>query len=149
MPENDLRDQMGLLAEKAVTLARDQYQTNLDYSEDSLQLVEKILSKLSGDIPKGLFGRLLRRGPTQKQIEGICQLMGAYLGEVIRRRWDGTWHMDSTFGMPLPALSVLGGDIYPTNKVYKRLVDGEGDNLWSYYQMLKHIHEHGAPSQQT
>jgi hypothetical protein len=57
--------------------------------------------------------------------------------------------MDSTFGTPLPALSVLGGDIYPANKVWKRLVDGEGDNVWAYYQMLKHIREHGSPGQQT
>jgi hypothetical protein len=149
MPENDLSEQMRALAENAVTLARNQHQTSLDFSEDSLQLVEDILSKLSRDIPKTLFGRLLKRGPTQNQIEAICQLMGAYIGEVIRRKWDGTWRMDSTFGTPLPALSVLGGDIYPANKVWKRLVDGEGDNVWAYYQMLKHIREHGSPGQQT
>ena len=75
--------------------------------------------------------------------------MGAYIGEVIRRKWNGTWRMDSTFDRLLSALSVLGGNIYPTNKVYKRLIDGEGDNVWAYYQMLKNISEHGLPSQQT
>ncbi len=148
MPEDDVSEQMRALAEKAVAFARDQHQMTLDYSEDSLQLVEGILSKLSADIPKGFFRRLLGRGPTRNQIEAICQIMGAYVGEVIKRKWDGTWRMDSTFGRPLPALSVLGGEIHPTNKVWKRLVDGEADNVWAYYQMLKHIHEHGAPGQQ-
>jgi hypothetical protein len=149
MPESELSERMRDLADKAVTLARNQYQTKLDFSEESLQLVERILAKLSRDIPKGFFGRLLKRGPTQKQIEAICELLGAYIGEVIRRKWDGTWRMDSSFGATLPALSVLGGDIYPTNKVWKRLVDGDGDNVWAYYRMLKHIHEHGEPKQQT
>ena len=149
-PENEyLANQMKTLAESAVTLARDRYQANLDYSEESLRLVEQILTKLSEDVPKSWSGQLLGRGPSRSQIESICQIMGAYIGEVIGRKWNGMWHMDSTFGKPLPALAVLGGNIYPTNKVYKRLVDGEVENVWAYYQMLKHMDKHGPPDQQT
>ena len=149
-PENeDLANQMKTLAESAVTLARNQHQANLNYSEESLKLVEHILFKLSEDVPKSWLGRLLCRSPSRNQIESICQIMGAYIGEVVRRKFNGTWHMDSTFGKALPALSVLGGNIYPTNKVYKRLIDGEGDNVWLYYQMLKHMDEHDPPDQQT
>lgn len=149
MGDDELAKQMKSLAENAVALAREQHLATLDYSEDSLKLVEDILAKLSQDVPKSWFSRLFGRGPSRKQIDSMCKLMGAYIGEVIAGKWNGTWHMDSTFGRPLPAVSVLGGNIYPTNKVYKRLVDGEGENVWAYYQMLKHMDEHGPPEQET
>jgi hypothetical protein len=143
MDSDELTQQMKSLADIAVALARDQHQIELDFSEDSLKLVEQILARLSEDVPKSRVLRLLGRGPSRAQIESICQMMGAYIGEVIRRKWEARWHMDPAFGSPLPALSVHGGKMYPTNKVYKRLVHGEGDNIWAYYEMLKHIGEHG------
>ena len=145
MVENDnLAQQMELLADKAVTLARDQFDVDFDFTEYSLRLVEKILAKMGEDIPKSILGRIFKRGPSKNQINSVCMLLGAYIGEVMRRKWNGTWHLDSTFGEPLPAIAILDGKIYPTHKVYKRLVDGEGDNIWAYYEMLENMVEQGT-----
>ncbi len=142
--ENDkLAQAMKSLAENAAILAREQYGLEFDYSEDSLKLVEQIISKMSKDIPKTWLGRFLGRGPSKKQIASICKLMGAYIGEVLSRKWNVTWQIDATFGSPLPAIPINDGVIYPTNKVYKRLVGGESENIWTYYEMLEHMVEHG------
>jgi hypothetical protein len=143
MADEKLAERMAALAEGAVKLAREDYETELDYSEESLQRVEEILGRLYLDIPRG-WRRIFHKRPSAKQLEAMCQLFGAYIGEVARRRWDGQWHTDTTFGRPVAGLSVLGGDIYPVNKVYKRLMDGEGDSVWAYYQMLKQVEARGA-----
>jgi len=70
-------------------------------------------------------------------------MFGAYLGEVVRRKWGGTWCMDSTLGTEMPSVAVFDGNIYPIGKVYKRLTNGEEDNVWGFYRMMVEIAQKG------
>lgn len=112
-------------AEKAVQAARE-LSAQLDYSEQSLLEVETILNRLAA-------------GPRAESVEEICKTWGSYLGEVVRRRFGGEWSIETYPGKEFATLtlSVGGNKLFPTMKVHRRLTQGQDDNLWSFYKMVK------------
>jgi hypothetical protein len=117
--------------------AQQTFQTKLDYSPASLHLVEEILGKLHATLPKGFLSRLRGGGATPEQISQMATTYGAYIGEVIRRRWGGEWGMASAIQTdPTLTLHIRGEEIYPPGKAYKRLKNGPQDNIWTYYYVL-------------
>ncbi len=122
---NSVTDMALAYAEQAVNLAR-QYQANLDYSERSLRDVEAILAKLSQPSPQG-------------DLTETCKIWGSYLGEVVRRRFGGEWSIDTYPGKEFATLTLnLGGSkLFPSMKIHRRLTQGAGDNIWSFYEMVK------------
>jgi hypothetical protein len=138
MSEATITDVMQAYAQDIVDLASEQFQTNLDFSESSLEQVEEILARLYNSLPKSALGKLFRRGPSQDQIWQMAKAWGGYIGEVIRRRWGGEWTTE-TAAHPgiVVTLRVLDIDIFPSAKAYKRLTNGPEDNIWHYYQVLK------------
>lgn len=124
----------GAYAERAVAAAR-KFDAKLDYSEDSLRDVENILSRLEQGTLAG--------GPAQeeirKEIEETCKMWGSYLGEVVRRRFGGAWSIETYPGKQFATLtlSVGASKLFPTMKVHRRITQGEGDNVWTFYKMVK------------
>jgi hypothetical protein len=110
----------------------------LDYTEASLEQVEAILGKLEAELPKGL-AKLYRKAPSQSDIETVAKLYGGYIGEVMRFEWRvGEWVIPDD-GPFAGALVLRYGDAQtsPPGKVFKRLTEGAGDNIFYYYQVLK------------
>jgi hypothetical protein len=117
-------------AEKAVVLARE-FKARLDYSENSLMEVETILAQLSRELPAAQ--------PASEDLTEICKMWGSYLGEVVRRRFGGEWSIETYPGKQFATLTlnVGGGKLFPSMKIHRRLTEGEGDNVWSFYKMIK------------
>jgi hypothetical protein len=138
MPDFTIADVMKAYAEDAVDLARERFQTELDFSEASLEQVESVLATLHNALPKGPFEKSPERGPSQEQIWQMSKVWGGYIGEVIRRRWGGKW-IEKTTAHPgtVITLRVLGTDIFPLAKVYRRLINGPEDNVHHYYQVIR------------
>ncbi len=132
-----IKDVMQAFAQDAVDFARKHLHFKLDYSENSIEILESILAVFHDDLPKGTKARR-RQGPSEEEIWNMAKLWGGYFGEVIRRRWKGEW-TDKSAVMPDPVytLRIRGGEIYPATKVYKRLTDGPTDNVWDFYKVLK------------
>jgi hypothetical protein len=120
----------GAYAHKAIEIARD-FNARLDYSENSLLELEAILSRLALDMPQA--------GPSSDDLTEMCKLWGSYLGEVIRRRFGGDWSIETYPGKQFATLtlSVAGSKLFPSMKIHRRLTAGEGDNIWSFYKMVK------------
>jgi hypothetical protein len=116
----------GAYAEQAVQKARE-FNTQLDYSENSLMEVEVILAQLALQLPEGDAA-----GET-------CKMWGSYLGEVVRRRFGGEWSVETYPGKQFATLtlSIGGNKLFPTMKVHRRLTQGEDDNVWLFYKMIK------------
>jgi hypothetical protein len=117
-------------ADKAVVIARE-FNAKLDYSENSLMELESILAQLAGDLPPG--------GPSSDDMTEMCKMWGSYFGEVVRRRFGGDWSIDTYPGKQFATLTltVAGNKLFPSMKIHRRLTAGEGDNLWSFYKMVK------------
>ena len=124
-------------ANSAVEHARKYWSTELDFSPTSVEDIELILARMHESIPRRFYQRLYKRGPTPGQMATLSLAYGAYLGEVIRRKFGGAWMMEDVNGEPAVALVFTPqAKIFPPAKVWKRLNDGEEDNVWSFYQLL-------------
>ena len=120
----------GAYADQAVTIARE-FNSRLDYSENSLMELESIVGRLALDLPSG--------GAPADELTEMCKLWGSYLGEVVRRRFGGDWSIETYPGKQFATLTlnVAGTKLFPSMKVHRRLTAGADDNLWSFYQMVK------------
>jgi hypothetical protein len=138
MSEPTIASMMNEFAHNAVGFAQDQYQINLDYSDESIQAVEKILDILHQELPRNESGEISEEASVQDTVDAICNMFGGYVGEVIRRQYGGEWKVETIMSdQPMVCLQVGGNYISPPAKVYKRLATGSGDDLWFYYQVVR------------
>jgi hypothetical protein len=116
-------------AQDAVADAKAQFNLTLDYSPASVEHLERIVA--------AKYEELQDKPVLPIQMETLSKVWGAYLGEVIRRQRGGKWSTAKTG--PYAGLCILqsGEDqICPLAKVYKRLTNGEEDNLFHYSQVI-------------
>ena len=127
-------------AQGAIDIAR-QFQVELDYSEASLESVESILARLHDELRGGPPGVSSPDAvsPPAEQMEMMCKLWGGYFGEVVRRRWGGEWSVETYPGALFATLTLTIGSskLFPSIKVYRRLTEGEADNIWNFYQAVR------------
>jgi hypothetical protein len=119
------------LANEAVKDAWEQNHMKLDYSVDSIQDVEKILGGLHTQYTKD---------PSTLSVKGLGSAYGAYIGEVIRRSEPGAhWQRDDEMGeKSYPIIwGPTAGHSYPMAWCYRRILNGDEDNVWVKYRAIK------------
>lgn len=111
-------------ARAAAELARSEFRQTLDFSSDSIDALDEILV-LVGESP-------------ELDLDFEARLWGSYLGEVLRRRYAGTWEMTLYPGgvAAVPAVDVRGSRLFPLMKGYRRLTMGREEDLRSFYSMV-------------
>jgi hypothetical protein len=120
----DLGSMMEGYAQGAVDLARKDFEQDLDFSSESIDALDEILVAV-GESP-------------ELDLDFEVRLWGSYLGEVLRRRYAGSWEMTQYPGgtVAVPAVEVRGSRLFPLMKVYRRLTVGEEDDLSSFFAMV-------------
>jgi hypothetical protein len=120
----------GAYAQKAVQAARG-LNTDLDFSENSLMELEAILDGVARD------GASI--ASSAAELTEVCKTWGSYFGEVVRRRFGGEWSIETYPGKQFATLTltIAGNKLFPSMKVHRRLTEGQADNLWSFYKMIK------------
>jgi hypothetical protein len=120
----DLGAMMEGYAQAAADLARRDFKQKLDFTSDSIDTLDEILV-LVGESP-------------ERDLDFEVRLWGSYLGEVLRRRYAGTWEMTPYPGgaVSVPAVDVRGSRLFPLMKVYRRLTMGEEEDLRGFYSMV-------------
>lgn len=115
-------------AELAVTVAREEYDTILDYSPGSLESLDSEIESLREE---GLDG---------EAVAEVLFVFGCYLGEVMVRHLRGTWVPTARSPLrdlsPWPMVVMLAdGSAWDTvGKVYKRLELGDSEFLPAFFQ---------------
>jgi len=111
-------------AQAAAEVARRNFQQKLDFTSDSIDGLDDILVMVSES--------------PELDLEFEVRLWGSYLGEVLRRRYAGTWEMTQYpgGGVAVPAVDVRGSRLFPLMKVYRRLTAGEEEDLRAFYAMV-------------
>ena len=121
-------------ARAAVQLAKSEFHLKLDFSPESADALDDILVQV-GESP-------------DTDLEFEVRLWGSYLGEVLRRRYAGSWEMTDYPGeMPegsrktngpvlVPTVEVRGSRLFPLIKVYRRLTLGDEDDLRSFVTIV-------------
>jgi len=120
---------MQAFAEQAVRLGRE-FKVNLDYSERSLEEVERLLARFHDELTSANPG---------SKLEEMSKIWGGYLGEVVRRRFGGEWSIEKypAGDFLIVTLNVNGARLFPSMKVHKRLTEGSSENIWSFYQSVR------------
>jgi hypothetical protein len=120
----DLGAMMEGYARAAATLAREEFRQSLDFTPESIDALDEILV-LIGESP-------------ELDLDFEARLWGSYLGEVLRRRYAGSWEMTQYPGgvAAVPAVDVRGSRLFPMMKVYRRLTIGDEEDLSSFYAMV-------------
>lgn len=107
----------------AVLTGAVKFGADLDFSIASVEQVEQILANMHERSAKAAPGQ----GATPEQIDGAVKAWGPYVGEVLRRVHGGHWTLDRASGVI--TLDLPGAKVFPLEKVHKRLVNGEADNV--------------------
>jgi hypothetical protein len=120
----DLGSMMEGYAQAAKARADREFKQKLDFTADSIDGLDEILV-LVGESP-------------ELDVDFEARLWGSYLGEVLRRRYAGSWEMTQYPGgmVSVPSVDVRGSRLFPLMKVYRRLTVGEEEDLRAFYAMV-------------
>ena len=146
MPDLTPTEQMQAIADDAVRVAAEQFGTRLDFSGDSIAALEELLDELRASFKKDGDGQLALSHKTQQQISVASSLFGAYLGEVLRRRFGGEWVVEPAPDAPVVALKIGKEFLFPPTRVFQRLLEGAQQSVWDYYQFAAHALAQGQAS---
>jgi hypothetical protein len=120
----DLGSMMEGYARAAAGCAKREFKLLLDFTSESIDGLDEILV-LVGESP-------------ELDVDFEARLWGSYLGEVLRRRYAGSWEMTQYPGgvVAVPAVDVRGSRLFPLLKVYRRLTVGEEEDLRAFFSMV-------------
>jgi hypothetical protein len=120
----DLGAMMEGYARAAVELAGSEFGQKLDFTADSIDSLDDILVRI-GESP-------------ELEMDFEVRLWGSYLGEVLRLRYAGSWEMTQYPGgvAAVPAVDLRGSRLFPLMKVYRRLTEGEEEDLRTFFSMV-------------
>lgn len=130
MKFNSTQEYIEWIANEAVKDAKEHNGQQLDYSVTSIQTVEKILGSMHDEYLKN---------PSSLSVPALANMYGAYIGEVIRKSEPGArWERDHPVGGEKSYPIIWrGGSSFPMAWCYRRIIDGEEDNVWVKYKVLK------------
>lgn len=111
-------------AQAAAELGKREFRQKLDFTPESIDGLDEILV-LVGESP-------------ELDVDFEVRLWGSYLGEMLRRRYAGSWEMTQYPGgvAAVPAVEVRGSRLFPLMKVYRRLTAGEEEDLRGFFTMV-------------
>jgi hypothetical protein len=120
----DLGTMMEGYARAAAERASSEFHQKLDFTAESIDALDEILV-LVGESP-------------ELDLDFEVRLWGSYLGEVLRRRYAGSWEMTQYPGgaVTVPAIEVRASRLFPQMKVYRRLTVGDEEDLRAFYAMV-------------
>ncbi len=121
---SDLGGMMEVYARAAADFAKKEFNQKLDFTADSIDALDEVLV-IVGESP-------------ELDLDFEVRLWGSYLGEVLRRRYAGSWEMTQYPGgvVAVPAVEVRGSRLFPLMKIYRRLTAGEEEDLRAFYAMV-------------
>jgi hypothetical protein len=134
-PDGKLQQIAEAYSRDLVTFARQRFDIDLDWSDDSILAVEGLGAELHHEY------RRIR--PTDKQIEPYFRMVGSYIGEVYRMNHGADWGWVTRDGYRFPGMKRPPRTLFwPWARAHNRIVHGPDDNLWQYYL---HLVSFGAP----
>jgi hypothetical protein len=119
---SDINAEMRRLADYAVRTAKERYNLDLDYSDQSISRLETILEKI-------YWGFSDRREEGEGGlVYSTATIWGSYLGEFMIRRWGGNWFLKDS--KPLVVIKEI--EFAPIRLVYQKILGSARDKVGDY-----------------
>jgi hypothetical protein len=141
MPDVTIADVMRAYADDALAYAKRRFDVTLDFSERSLEEVDRILADYT---KSGLLVPDNLSDAEREEIWLFCKMMGGYVGEVIIRNIGGDWNMKDIGEDAASVMLVATGGVKasPPEAIWGALTEPY-KAIVSYYRGLKAILGHG------
>ncbi len=143
-PDSSLNKLILPLVESCMIFSLAEYRVNLDFSEDSLKDVDRLLEIFH----KNTEAEIKAKPALERN--NLIYWYGFYSGEVFRRALGGVWANDASATIPpgpnVPHINLDGNRIFVLNKVRKFLANGPGDSVAVLLQGTKSLRSSGRLS---
>lgn len=133
---SDHNIEMAEVAAHAVRMAADEFEADLDYSPESIQMVDQLLAEFAEEFPSGDDLPAGEQPEMEEAIATVSSLFGAYVGEVMRRKLGGSWRLEESSEGALVSLHVDGQLLSPPIDVFHRVTGEERSSLWEFYTSM-------------
>jgi hypothetical protein len=128
-PDSKMQIMAAAYSQDMVDLARERFGISLDWSDNSIQQIERIAALL--------HDHYVKDHPPEETIAPFYKMLGSYLGEVFRKNHKGTWGWVTLKGARFPGMKREPSSLFwPWGKARNRIFNGPEDDLWQYYQYL-------------
>jgi hypothetical protein len=127
---SDVNVEMRETANYAISIAKERYGLVLDYSEESLSILDGILVKIYW----GFSGHSTIEGKGGL-VYNTAMIWGSYLGEYMRLKWGGTWIYKGTE----PCISITSIEFSPIKYIYQRISTNPDYRVKNFIQEAKNV----------
>ena len=125
-----IKEEMKETADYAIKAAKDRYKKDLDFSEQSITILENILTKISWG-----FSGPVEDGGESGLANNHAQIWGSYLGEYMISRWGGKWIQRDSDRI----ISINNILFFPVKFVYQKITDHNEYNVEDYINEVRKI----------
>ncbi|MBN7820714.1 hypothetical protein [Bowmanella yangjiangensis] len=126
MTKDELASLMSDTAHNAVLTTREEFGIELDHSPQSVALVDVVILKWLEKYQESALENNI--------VFTVCNLYGAYVGEIFRKLVGGSWHYDqSNPEAPYIVLEYAGHTYAFAGICYQRLVNDSQISVKSYF----------------
>lgn len=125
------------MSSRAVEYAKS-FSKVFNYSEEDIKHLEEILDYYSNDLKDSALES--KTMPTENQIYSMSLIWGSYLGQLLKKHVNPAlcWVEEDVFGDgEIIHLKDEENRIFPIDKVHKRLMNGNEDNIISFYEVIQ------------
>ncbi len=130
-PDSNVQQMAEAYAQLAVTHAKAEAGIILDWSDSSIESVEKTLVLIHASFIS------TKPTLTEEDAMPLAKVFGSYIGEVYRRNHGGTWGIVSIGGQEFPGVQTNSGvQFWPWGRTLNRIMHGSESNVLDYYRAL-------------
>jgi hypothetical protein len=126
----EINDEMRVTADYAISTAKERYGLDLDFSEESLAVLDNILEKIYW----GFSGHSKEEGEGGL-IYNSAIIWGSYLGEYMRLKWGGTWLLKGSERR----VSITSIEFAPINFIFQRITTHPEYSVRNFIQEAKNV----------
>ncbi|QCZ93591.1 hypothetical protein [Salinimonas iocasae] len=131
MQQQELEVLMKDSAANAVETAQSEFSVILDYTRDSVKLVDDVILMF--------VEKFQDRALEDTAVFTICNIYGAYLGEVFKKQVGGAWRYDDSNPDAPYVLLDVGDNSYAFAGIcYERLVNDSQISVYNYFEQALH-----------
>lgn len=133
MKQQELEQLMADCAHDAVATAKEEFQVELDYSNESIGAVDDVLLSF--------VDRYHDKALEDDAVFTLCNVFGAYTGETFRRLVGGSWRYDESNPKAPYVLLEVGDRSYAFAGIcYERLVNDSQVSVKAYFDQALSQH---------
>ncbi|MFT6897658.1 MAG: hypothetical protein ACJA13_002069 [Paraglaciecola sp.] len=130
MTNEELTQLMIDSAQNAIETTQQEFAITLDGTEQSLQQIDDVILRW--------LGKYKDQALEDSAVFTICNIYGAYVGEIFRHKVGGNWNYDeSQSDAPYVVLEYAGNTYAFAGICYQRLVNDSNISVKSYFEQAE------------